>query len=129
MFRRKIYDKLLEWKSESNGKTALLIEGARRIGKSTVAEEFAKNEYETYILIDFAKASKEIRNLFDDISDLNYLFLMLQLHYNTDLHERKSLIIFDEVQLCPSARQAIKALVQDRRYDYIETGSLISIRK
>ena len=129
MFRRKIYDKLLEWKSESNGKTALLIEGARRIGKSTVAEEFAKKEYETYILIDFAKASKEIRNLFDDISDLNYLFLMLQLHYNTDLHERKSLIIFDEVQLCPSARQAIKALVQDRRYDYIETGSLISIRK
>ena len=129
MFRRKIYDKLLEWKSESNGKTALLIEGARRIGKSTVAEEFAKNEYETYILIDFARASKEIRNLFDDISDLNYLFLMLQLHYNTDLHERKSLIIFDEVQLCPSARQAIKALVQDRRYDYIETGSLISIRK
>lgn len=129
MLRRKIYDKLLEWKSESNGKTALLIEGARRIGKSTVAEEFAKNEYETYILIDFAKASKEIRNLFDDISDLNYLFLMLQLHYNTDLHERKSLIIFDEVQLCPSARQAIKALVQDRRYDYIETGSLISIRK
>lgn len=129
MFRRKIYDKLLEWKSESNGKTALLIEGARRIGKSTVAEEFAKKEYETYILIDFAKASKEIRNLFDDISDLNYLFLRLQLHYNTDLHERKSLIIFDEVQLCPSARQAIKALVQDRRYDYIETGSLISIRK
>ena len=129
MLRRKIYDKLLEWKSESNGKTALLIEGARRIGKSTVAEEFAKNEYETYILIDFAKASKEIRNLFDDISDLNYLFLMLQLHYNTDLHERKSLIIFDEVQLCPSARQAIKTLVQDRRYDYIETGSLISIRK
>ena len=129
MFRRKIYDKLLEWKSESNGKTALLIEGARRIGKSTVAEEFAKNEYETYILIDFARASKEIRNLFDDISDLNYLFLMLQLHYNTDLHERKSLIIFDEVQLCPSACQAIKALVQDRRYDYIETGSLISIRK
>lgn len=129
MFRRKIYDKLLEWKSESNGKTALLIEGARRIGKSTVAEEFAKNEYETYILIDFARASKEIRNLFYDISDLNYLFLMLQLHYNTDLHERKSLIIFDEVQLCPSARQAIKALVQDRRYDYIETGSLISIRK
>lgn len=129
MFRRKIYDKLLEWKSESNGKTALLIEGARRIGKSTVAEEFAKNEYETYILIDFARASKEIRNLFDDISDLNYLFLMLQLHYNTDLHERKSLIIFDEVQLCPSARQAIKALVQDRRYDYIETGSLVSIRK
>lgn len=129
MFKRKIYDKMLEWKGESDGKTALLIEGARRIGKSTVAEEFAKREYESYILIDFAKASKEIRSLFDDVSDLNYLFLQLQLQYKTDLHERKSVIIFDEVQLCPMARQAIKSLVQDHRYDYIETGSLISIRK
>lgn len=120
---------MLVWKGESDGKTALLIEGARRIGKSTVAEEFAKREYESYILIDFAKASKEIRSLFDDVSDLNYLFLQLQLQYKTDLHERKSVIIFDEVQLCPMARQAIKSLVQDHRYDYIETGSLISIRK
>lgn len=129
MFKRKIYNKMLVWKGESDGKTALLIEGARRIGKSTVAEEFAKREYESYIMIDFAKASKEIRSLFDDVSDLNYLFLQLQLQYKTDLHERKSVIIFDEVQLCPMARQAIKSLVQDHRYDYIETGSLISIRK
>ena len=129
MFKRKIYNNIFVWKGESDGKTALLIEGARRIGKSTVAEEFAKREYESYILIDFAKASKEIRSLFDDVSDLNYLFLQLQLQYKTDLHERKSVIIFDEVQLCPMARQAIKSLVQDHRYDYIETGSLISIRK
>lgn len=129
MFRRKIYDKLTEWKRESDGKTALLIEGARRIGKSTVAEEFGKNEYETYILIDFSTASKTVKELFDDVSDLDYIFLQLQLQYKTDLIERKSLIIFDEVQLCPKARQAIKSLVKDRRYDYIETGSLISIKK
>jgi hypothetical protein len=129
MFKRKIYDKLTEWKNSSDGKTALLIEGARRIGKSTVVTEFAKNEYESYILIDFAKASKDVRELFEDVSDLNYLFLQLQLYYKTDLHERNSVIIFDEVQLCPMARQAIKTLVADRRYDYIETGSLISIRK
>lgn len=129
MFRRKIYDKLTEWKRESDGKTALLIEGARRIGKSTVAEEFGKNEYETYILIDFSTASKSVKELFDDVSDLDYIFLQLQLQYRTDLIERKSLIIFDEVQLCPKARQAIKSLVKDRRYDYIETGSLISIKK
>ena len=129
LFKRKIYDKMLEWKQQSEGKTALLIEGARRIGKSTVVEEFAKNEYESYVLIDFSKASKDVRNLFEDMSDLNYLFLQLQLQYKVDLHERKSVIIFDEVQLCPMARQAIKALVQDHRYDYIETGSLISIKK
>ena len=129
MFKRKIYSKMLEWKQESDGRTALLIEGARRIGKSTVVEAFAKNEYESYIMIDFAKASKQIRNLFEDVSDLNYLFLQLQLQYKVDLHERKSVIIFDEVQLCPMARQAIKALVEDHRYDYIETGSLISIKK
>lgn len=120
---------MLEWKTQSNGQTALLIEGARRIGKSTVAEEFARNEYQSYILIDFAKASTEIRNLFDDMSDLNYFFLRLQLQYKVDLVIRNSVIIFDEVQLCPKARQAIKALVQDNRYDYIETGSLISIKK
>lgn len=129
MFKRKIYNKMLEWKAESDGKTALLIEGARRIGKSTVAEEFAKNEYESYILIDFSVASKTIKELFEDLSDLDYIFLQLQLQYKTDLINRKSLIIFDEVQLCPQARQAIKTLVKDGRYDYIETGSLISIRK
>ena len=129
MFRRKIYDKLLEWKTESDGRTALLIEGARRVGKSTVVEEFAKNEYESYILIDFSRASKDVKELFEDISDLDYLFLQLQLQYKVDLHERRSLIIFDEVQQCPLARQAIKALVADHRYDYVETGSLISIKR
>lgn len=129
MFKRKIYSKMQEWKKDSDGKTALLIEGARRIGKSTVVEEFAKNEYESYILIDFARASKETKELFEDVSDLNFLFLQLQLQYRVDLQERESVIIFDEVQLCPAARQAIKALVEDHRYDYIETGSLISIKK
>jgi len=129
MFRRKIYDSLLKWKEESDGHTALLIEGARRIGKSTVAEEFAKNEYESYILIDFSIASKATIELFEDISDLDYIFLQLQLQYRVDLIERRSLIIFDEVQKCPLARQAIKHLVKDHRYDYIETGSLISIKK
>ena len=129
MFKRKIYSKMQEWKKDSDGKTALLIEGARRIGKSTGVEEFAKNEYESYILIDFARASKETKELFEDVSDLNFLFLQLQLQYRVDLQERKSVIIFDEVQLCPVARQAIKVLVADHRYDYIETGSLISIKK
>lgn len=129
MFQRKIYGKLLEWKQESEGRTALLIEGARRIGKSTVVEAFAKEVYKSYILIDFSKASKEVRELFDDVSDLDYIFLRLQLIYKTDLYERDSVIIFDEVQLCPMARQAIKHLVKDHRYDYIETGSLISIQK
>lgn len=129
MFKRKIYSKLVEWKNESDGRTALLVEGARRIGKSTIVKEFATNEYESFILIDFSVAPKAIRDLFDDVSDLNYLFLQLQLQYHVDLIERKSLIVFDEVQFCPKARQAIKHLVQDHRYDYIETGSLISIRK
>ena len=129
MFQRKIYNKLLEWKEESNGKTALLIEGARRIGKSTVAEAFAQKEYKSYILIDFSKASKEVRELFEDVSDLDYIFLRLQLLYKKDLYKRESVIIFDEVQLCSKARQAIKHLVADGRYDYIETGSLISIQK
>lgn len=129
MFKRKIYAKLLEWKNESDGRTALLVEGARRIGKSTVVEEFGKNEYESYILIDFAFAPQTVKDLFLDMSDLNYFFLQLQLQYHIDLVERKSLIIFDEVQFCPLARQAIKVLVKDHRYDYIETGSLISIKK
>lgn len=129
MFKRKIYDKLLEWKEGSNGKTAILIEGPRRVGKSTIVEAFGKNEYKSYMLIDFAFASNAVRELFDDVSDLDYLFLQLQLQFQVDLHERNSLIIFDEVQFCPKARQAIKKLVADGRYDYIETGSLISIRK
>ena len=129
VFRRKIYDRFLQWKKESDGRTALLVEGARRIGKSTIVETFAKKEYKSYILIDFTKASPSVIGLFDDISDLNYIFMQLQLLYKTDLHERDSLIIFDEVQFCPKARQAIKHLVADHRYDYMETGSLISIRK
>ncbi len=129
IFRRKIYDKLLAWKEREDGKTALLVQGARRIGKSTIVEEFARNEYDSYILIDFSTCSKEVKNLFSDISDLNYIFLRLQLIYSVNLVARKSLIIFDEVQFQPLARQAIKSLVKDHRYDYIETGSLISIRK
>lgn len=129
MFRRKIYLDILEWKENSNGKTAILIEGPRRVGKSTTVLEFAKNEYESYILIDFSLASEEVKKLFDDIYDLNYIFLQLQLVYKVSLTERKSCIIFDEIQLCPKARQAIKVLVNDGRYDYIETGSLISIHK
>ncbi len=129
MFKRKIYAKMLEWKRRSKGSTALLIEGARRIGKSTIALEFAKNEYESYILIDFSRAGKDLKSLFEDLSSTDYLFMQLQLLFNTKLVERKSLIIFDEVQFCPKARQAIKLLVEDGKYDYIETGSLISIRK
>ncbi len=106
----------------------MLIQGARRIGKSTIAEEFARREYKSYILIDFSKASKDVNDLFNDISDLNYLFIRLQFIYQVQLHERDSVIIFDEVQLQPLARQAIKHLVKDHRYDYIETGSLISVR-
>lgn len=129
VFKRKIYDKILSWKNENNGKSALLIEGARRVGKSTVVEEFAKNEYKSYILIDFNKASSEVKGLFDDLMDLDFLFLRLQTIYKKKLETRKSAIIFDEVQKCPNARQAIKYLVEDGRYDYIETGSLISIKK
>lgn len=129
LFKRKIYNRLKQWKTDSNGTTALMVEGARRVGKSTVCEEFGKNEYDSYICIDFSRAPSQIKSLFDDMSDLNYFFLQLQLQYRVDLHLRKSLIIFDEVQLCPNARQSIKALVQDGRYDYLETGSLISIKK
>lgn len=128
--KRKIYDKLLEWKNLSNGTSAMLIEGARRIGKSYIAEEFARQEYESYILIDFSKAPKQVKEWFDIyLEDLETLFLNLQLHYKQKLTPRKSLIIFDEVQDCPRARAAIKHLVKDGRYDYIETGSLISINK
>ena len=129
IFERKIYQRMLKWKKESNGKTALLIKGARRVGKSTVALEFAQKEYSSYILIDFSIAPKEVHDLFNDLSDLNYLFLRLQLIYHVNLENRKSVIIFDEVQTEPLARQAIKHLVKDGRYDYIETGSLLSIKK
>ena len=129
LFKRKIYDRLLQWKEHSNGKSALLIEGARRIGKSTIVKTFARNEYDSFIFIDFTQCSQEVKNLFNDISDLNYIFLRLQLVYGVQLIERKSLIVFDEVQFQPLARQAIKSFVEDHRYDYIETGSLISIRR
>lgn len=129
LFKRKVYDRLLKWKNERHGESAILIQGARRIGKSTIAEEFARNEYESYILIDFAVAPPEVHELFKDISDLNYIFLRLQLIYHVELIERKSVIIFDEIQRAPLARQAIKHLVKDGRYDYIETGSLITVHK
>ena len=130
IFKRKIYDKMLEWKELSHGQTALLVEGARRIGKSTIVESFAKEEYEDYIIIDFAKEGKEIKQIFEDnIADLDTFFRNLFLLKGKVLVERKSVIIFDEVQMFPIARQAIKYLVQDGRFDYIETGSLISIKK
>lgn len=129
MFRRKVYEQLLEWKSEWNGKYACLLEGARRVGKTTIAEEFARNEYDSYILIDFSNVSKEIIDIFDDLSKMDRFFLRLQMETGVQLYERKSVIIFDEIQLFPKARQAIKHLVKDGRYDYIETGSLISIKK
>ncbi len=129
IFKRKLYDKLLDWKTNRKGKTAVMIEGARRVGKSTLAKQFAENEYDSYVLIDFSIAPKEIIELFDYISDLEYFFMQLQFRLGVSLMEHKSLIIFDEVQKCPKARQAIKHLVADGRYDYIETGSLISIRK
>lgn len=129
VFKRKLYDELLTWKNESKGRSAVLVEGARRVGKSTLVEHFAQQEYDTYILIDFNKVPKRIKDLFEDLTDLDRIFLSLQQHYQVVLKPRKSLIIFDEVQKCPLARQAIKYLVQDGRYDYIETGSLISIRK
>lgn len=129
IFKRKLYDEMLQWKEQDKGATALLIKGARRVGKSTIAEDFAKREYESYILIDFVNCSQEVRELWDDISDLNFIFLRLQVLYGVSLKNRHSVIVFDEVQFCPHARQAIKYLVKDGRYDYIETGSLLSIRQ
>ena len=129
VFKRKIYDQMLKWKKESNGNTALLIKGARRIGKSTIVEEFARKEYQSYIIIDFSIVGEAVKELFSDLSDLNYFFLRLQSLFNVSLYERKSVIVFDEVQLFPPARQSIKHLVKDHRYDYIETGSLLSIKK
>ena len=127
---RKIYQTLLDWKTESQGKSALLIDGVRRCGKSYISEEFAKNEYRSYIIIDFQKATRDVLDLFDHyLNDLDTLFMYLSTFYNVVLYERQSLIIFDEVQLCPRARAAIKYLVADGRYDYIETGSLMSIKE
>ena len=129
ILKRKIYDKLKEWK-ELNGTKALLIEGARRVGKSTIAEEFAKNEYKSYILINFSQTSSTVKKAFEEyLSDLDKLFTVLSFEFNTQLYERQSIIIFDEVQQFPRAREAIKFLVQDGRFDYLETGSLLSIRE
>lgn len=129
MFKRKAYSRLLEWKMEWAGSYAALLQGARRVGKSTIVEEFAKNEYRSYILIDFSKVRKEVLALFEDISDLDLFFAKLQSFMGKTLYRRESVVVFDEVQLAPLARQAIKHLVKDGRYDYIETGSLISIKK
>lgn len=129
MIKRKIYQKILRWKESTNGTKALLIEGARRIGKSTIAEEFGKKEYKSYILIDFNKATKKTMESFEDLNNLDVFFQTIMLEYNTRLFERESLIIFDEIQKFPKAREAVKYLVADGRYDYIETGSLISIRE
>ena len=128
-YKRKAYHKLLEWKQHYSDKYAILLEGARRVGKSTIAENFAKNEYRSYILIDFSKTSNTILECFDDIGNLNMFFLRLQAETGITLYEQDSLIIFDEVQLFPKARQAVKHLVADGRYHYLETGSLISIKK
>ena len=128
--RRKMYEKLLEWKKESNGEVALLIDGARRIGKSYIVKQFAEENYKSYILIDFNQVGPEIKELFNNyLNNLDMFFMYLSSYYNVDLYERDTLIIFDEVQLFPRARSAIKYLVADGRYDYIETGSLISIKK
>ena len=128
--KRKVYNNILKWKEESQGKTALLIEGARRVGKSYIVEEFAKDNYKSYILIDFSKVPNEVKELFDNYLDnLDYLFTYISNYYGVKLYERDTLFIFDEIQFCPRARGAIKHLVADGRYDYIETGSLISIKK
>ncbi len=128
--KRKIYNKLLDWKNQWNGKSAALIDGARRIGKSWIVEEFARNEYKSYILIDFNNVSKQITHLFENyLSDLDVFFQRLSLLTGVKLYERNSVMVFDEVQQYPRARAAIKYLVKDGRYDYIETGSLVSINR
>ena len=128
--KRKIYSELLEWKQERNGRVAMMIDGARRIGKSYIAEEFAKQEYKSYILVDFNNVDRNLMDIFENyLTNLDMFFSYLSLYYNVTLHERASVIIFDEVQLYPKARAAIKYLVKDGRYDYIETGSLVSINR
>ena len=129
MFKRKAYEKLKYWKETKAPKYSVLLEGARRVGKSTIAEEFAKHEYRTYIKVDFANITKDVLDVFNDIANLDIFFLRLQMATGVTLYKRESVIIFDEIQLMPKVRQAIKYLVADGRYDYIETGSLISIKK
>ena len=129
MFKRKVMDELIKWKQNYSGRYAVLLEGARRVGKSTIAENFAKQNYESYIIIDFSNISKDMLDVFNDLAHLDMLFLRLQVLTSVKLIEHKSVIIFDEIQLAPKVRQAIKHLVKDGRYDYIETGSLISIKK
>lgn len=130
IFKRKAYNKLIEWKNKSRGRTAMLIEGARRIGKSTIVEEFAKKNYKSYALIDFSIASDRIKDIFENtLSNLDTFFMLISFETGVPLYQRESLIIFDEVQKYPKAREAIKHLVKDGRYDYIETGSLISIKE
>ena len=130
IFRRKVYDKLLEWKNLSAGASAVLLEGARRVGKSTIVEEFAKSEYDDYMILDFAREGKDIRrNFIENLDDMDAFFRNLFLLKGRGLKGNRCVLIFDEVQLFPQARQAIKYLVADGRYEYIETGSLISIRK
>lgn len=127
---RKLYDRLLEWKREEASESALLIEGARRVGKSWIAEEFAKREYDAHLVIDFSQAGGEVRDLFENGLDrLDSFFRNLCAYYETHLPRGRSLVVFDEVQRFPRAREAIKALVADGRYHYIETGSLVSIRE
>lgn len=129
MFKRKVYDQLLEWKEKYSDRYSVLLEGARRVGKSTIAESFAKNEYESYIIVDFANITSELMAVFDDIANLDMFFLRLQAETGVTLKRGKSVIVFDEIQLAPKVRQAIKYLVKDGRYNYIETGSLISLKK
>jgi hypothetical protein len=128
--KRKLYNSLLEWKNDEHGRVALMIEGARRVGKSWLAEEFAKNEYKSYLLIDFTKLTPALKTIFEEyLYDLDTFFMYLQSFFGITLYNRESLIIFDEVQLYPKVREAIKHFVADGRYDYIETGSLVSIKK
>lgn len=130
MLKRKAYDKLVEWKTRSNGASALLVEGARRVGKSTLVEEFGKNEYRSCLVVDFFQASDEVKEFFEDNrNDFDTLFLLLSAYYRVDLYRRDTLVVFDEVQAFPAARGLIKYLVKDGRYDYIETGSLLSIKQ
>ena len=130
LFERKIYKELLAWKEEAHGEKALLIEGARRIGKSTIVEEFGKREYRSYLLIDFTIASSFVKNAFHNyLNDLDTFWMLIQSEYHTELFPRESLVIFDEIQKFPKAREAIKYLVKDGRYDFLETGSLISIHE
>ena len=127
--KRKIYDQLLLWKNKRKGKSAMMIEGARRVGKSYIVKEFAKQEYKSYILIDFFKVGNDIKDLFKNYKDnLNMLFTYLSTYFSTKLYPRESIIVFDEIEFCPAARAAVKYLIEDGRYDYLETGSLLGMQ-